>query len=67
MLEEDGTPEIAVRRWELLMAKLQILQNHGTKLQQLRRSEEERRSRRTRRYLYNQPKSSSKHETLQLL
>jgi hypothetical protein len=53
MLEEDGTPEIAVRLWELLMAKLQILQKHGTKLQQLRRSEEEKRSRRRRRYLYN--------------
>jgi hypothetical protein len=51
MLEEDGTPEIASRRWELLMAKLQILQNPDTKLQQLRRSEEERRRRR--RYLYN--------------
>jgi hypothetical protein len=58
MLEEDGTPEIAARLWELLMAKLQILQNHGTKLQQLRRSEKEKRSRRRRRrrrrrYLYN--------------
>jgi hypothetical protein len=49
------------RVWELLMANLQILQNHGTKLQQLRLSEEERRSRRRRRkrrrkrrrYLYN--------------